>query len=331
MDNRTLQIKTIAGLTISSETKKSILDSALSSGVAFEYSCKNGQCGVCKTNLIDGEVQEIRAQLALTKEEKLRSKILTCCCEALSDILIDAEDLIPLKNIEMKTLPVRVSSIENLTKNIIKVVLRFPPSARFNFLEGQYLDLLWNGVRRSYSVASTSSEKEVTLLVKKVEGGLMSDYLFNTANENDLLRVEGPKGTFFLRDTSLPLLFMATGTGIAPIVSILNQLDNDKGFLQTNDIYVIWGNRYPDEFFMELKFKNINVNFIKTVSHSSHHWKGYVGYVQNIALSMFDDRISTFQVYACGSNHMINASKQLFLSSGLEDDQFYSDAFVQSY
>ncbi|WP_033394591.1 2Fe-2S iron-sulfur cluster-binding protein [Thiomicrorhabdus arctica] len=326
-----MRIKTIEGNEFSSTEANSILDSALLAGFIFEYSCKNGLCGVCKTTLIEGKVLELKSQFALTDEEKKNHKILTCCCEPVSDVVIDAEDLTRLKNIDVKTLPVRISEINFPAKNIIEVVLRFPPAASIKFLEGQYLDVLWNNIRRSYSIASTSLDKKVKLLIKKVDQGQMSDYWFDQAQVNDLLRIEGPKGTFFIRDAVKPLVFLATGTGIAPIMSILTKIDQDSEFTQQHAIHLFWGNRYKEDFVWQPMFKNIEVSVEKVISKSDKDWGGETGYVQMIALEKLGAKLVVSDVYACGSNAMIQSSKQVFSDIGLPEKQFYSDAFVQSF
>ena len=309
---------------------QSILDSALNANLVYEYSCKTGQCGVCKTTLLEGEVVELQAQTALTEQQKQNHQILTCCCAPKTDILIDAEDLSALHGIETKTLPARISEIKKHTSEIIEVTLRLPPTAQFKFLEGQYLDIIQNSIRRSYSISSTANEKEISLLIKRFDNGKMSDYWFNHAKENDLLRVEGPKGTFFLRDHTKPLLYLATGTGIAPIISILKSLDENPDYNQKNTITVYWGNRRPEEFVWQPEFKKINVEFIKVCSKSNQDWVSETGYVQNIAIQKQPGLVDC-AVYACGSNDMIQSAKQLFTKAGLPENQFYSDAFVQSF
>lgn len=323
-------VKSSKELEFSSPEDVSILDSAMKNGYIFEYSCKTGLCGVCKTTLLEGEVIELQPQIALTESQKENKQILTCCCAPKTDILIDADDLSALHGIETKTLPARISTIKKHTSEIIEVTLRFPPTAQFKFLEGQFIDVIHNNIHRSYSIASIASQKEITLLIKRFEGGKMSSYWFDQAEANDLLRVEGPKGTFFLRDSSKPLLFLATGTGISPIMSILNSLEENDGFQQRQAITVYWGNRYPKEFIWQPAFKKLNVDFIQVCSKPDKGWDGKVGYVQDIAMQKQPGLLES-TVYACGSNSMIQSAKKVFTNTGLPENQFYSDAFVQSY
>lgn len=325
-----MKINTIKKLQIEGTESQSILDSTLQSGLVFEYSCKTGQCGVCKTSLLQGEVKVLQSQIALSGQDKAKNKILTCCCAPVTDILIDAEDLSALHGIEIKTLPARVDSIRKLTTEIIEVTLRLPPTSNFNFLEGQYVDVIWNSLRRSYSIASTADQKTITLLIKRYSNGKMSDYWFDQAKENDLLRIEGPKGTFYLRDISKPLMFLATGTGIAPIFSMLQKLDSMEDFLQCEPISVFWGNRYSEEFVWQPQFKKLKVDFNFVCSRPEAEWKHGIGYVQDVALKKHQD-LQQYDLYACGSNSMIQSAKEEFIAMGMSENQFHSDAFLQGY
>ena len=307
-----------------------ILESALSAGFVFDYSCKNGQCGTCKTTLLKGEIIEIQEQLALNKEDA-NNQFLTCCCVAASDILIDAIDLSAMHGIEVKILPTRINSLDLLSEDIMQVKLRLPPASNFEFLEGQFIDIIGpNSIRRSYSIASISSNNKITLLIKKVKDGKFSHYWFDKAKLNDLLRIEGPKGTFFLRDRAKPLVFLATGTGIAPIISILDGLDSDPDFNQMGSISLFWGNRVQQDFVWSPNFKKINVDFYPIVSKDDDDWNGEIGHVQDVALRVLNN-IKKVNVYACGASVMIDCAKSNFIRSGLNEKDFYSDKFVQSY
>jgi CDP-4-dehydro-6-deoxyglucose reductase, E3 len=326
----TFTINTIEGKSFPSINGKTILDSAFSSEFVFEYNCKSGQCGACKTTLLEGEVIEIQEQLALNKKDAA-NQFLTCCCAAASDIVIDATDLSAMHGVEVKILPIRINSLRLLSEDIMQATLRLPPTSNFVFLEGQFVDILGpNSIRRSYSIASISSNKEIILLIKRVKNGEFSNYWFVNAKSNDLLRIEGPKGTFFLRDRTKPLVFLATGTGIAPIVSILDGLDSDPDFNQTESISLFWGNRVQRDFVWKPNFKKINVDFYPIISRKDDDWMGEIGYVQDIALRVCDNT-QKINVYACGASEMIDSAKVGFTKAGLNEKDFHSDAFVQSF
>lgn len=314
-----------------SSLEMSILDSALNHGLVLEYSCKHGICGVCKVKVLTGETKLEGIENSLSKKELRNGYILACCRSAIGDVYLEAENLSVLKEIEIKTLPARIASIQNLSNDIVEVYLRIPPSVEFKFVEGQYIDVLGlNSVRRSYSIASNSEDIQIKLLIKKVEGGIFSHYWFEKAQKNDLLRLEGPKGTFFLRDSSVQLIFLATGTGIAPIISILEGLDIDSLFVQTSSIHVFWGNKKPEDFIWKPRFQKLKLDIHYVLSEPHLEWKGRVGYVQDFVRAKVNDLINV-DVYACGSHKMIEMAKSTLLKQGLKKNHFFSDAFVQSY
>ena len=323
-------IKTENGVEIESFDNVSILDSALLSGIVFEHSCKTGRCGACAATLIEGDVAVLTPQLALTITDRENRTILTCCCAAETSILIDAEDLSALHGIKSRIIPARINSLNLLSPDIMEVKLRIPATTSIRFLEGQYIDVIGKNGRRSYSIASTSMDDEISLLIKKIEKGVLSEYWFNDAKIEDLLRLEGPKGTFFLRDTSKALVFLATGTGIAPIISILNSLDSDQSFKQNKYIKLYWGNRTSKDFVWKPEFVNLKVEFNPVVSRFDEKWQGKTGYIQDVALS---EMVNTDEVnvYACGSNEMINTAKKSFVNEGLNEKWFHSEIFLQSF
>lgn len=324
------KVRTTSGLIYDNADDVSVLDAALDKGFHFEYSCGNGQCGVCKTGLIEGHVAELRPQIALTEEDAASGKVLICCCAPASDILIDAEDLSALQGIEIKTFPARIDHIAKYTENILEVGLRLPPTANFQFLEGQYIDVIGRGgVRRSYSLANSADEEILRLYIRRRDNGIMSRYWFFEAKENDLLRIEGPKGSFFLREENDNIVFLATGTGIAPIKSMLDKLDRDGVQVDGKKVSLYWGNRCPEEFFWKPDYANIKVNYVPVLSGAYGAWGRRKGYVQDALLEDMSD-MGALSVYACGSPEMISSSLRVLIQQGLKETRFHADAFVSS-
>jgi CDP-4-dehydro-6-deoxyglucose reductase len=218
-----------------------------------------------------------------------------------------------------------------MNSDVIKVTLRLPPTANIQFISGQYVNLIKGTINRSYSIASSSSKNsELEFFIKKYENGLMSQYWFHEAKANDLLRLEGPLGSFFVRETRKNnLIFLATGTGIAPIKAILDELEIN-GFEAISDkkIWIFVGARYKEDLFWIPK-TNRNVVYIPTLSRASSDWNGEKGYVQDSVLRHKID-LTDAQVYACGSNQMIASAKKILTENSLDETQFYSDAFVQT-
>lgn len=311
----------------SSEVGESILAASRRANIAIEHSCKNGKCGVCIAPVLSGETEVLRTEEFLETHEFSGNHILTCCRSAITDLVLDVRDLGEIGNIPTLTLPCRIDSLDRLHDDVINLTLRLPPGSELKFMAGQYIDLIYNGIRRSYSIANAfRPDGKLELHVKRVEGGVMSEYLFSQAAVNDLLRLEGPLGTFSYReDDSENLVFLATGTGIAPIKAILESF---KSLDITSDIYVIWGGRLKNDLYLDLSIPGTPFIFVSAVSREDRD-DCFRGYVQNAVLGLGLDLKKT-TVYACGSDLMIRDANELLISNGLASKRFYSDAFVSS-
>jgi CDP-4-dehydro-6-deoxyglucose reductase, E3 len=320
------------GLTFKSIGSATILDAGEKSSVAMPYSCKTGRCSTCKCKVISGSTFAIHPEIGLTEKEKADGWILSCVRSALTDLEIEVEDLGGKVLPKPKTLPCRISNIEFLSKDVIRVLLRLPPSADFIFIPGQYIDVVGpKGVRRSYSLANSSfKDKILELIIRAVDDGELSQYWFKQAKINDLLRINGPLGTFFLRESSNQnIVFLATGTGIAPVKSILGSLPYLNPESQPKSVTVLWGGRTREDLYIDFTAIHGKYQFIPVLSRANHDWTGARGYVQNTLLESKPDLNQT-TVYACGSDSMIKSAKMLLLDAGLPANRFYSDAFVSS-
>lgn len=310
----------------------SILDAARNAGVAIEYSCRTGRCGICKAPVAAGQTKILRAEdESLTAEEAARGLILTCCRAAIGDVTLDIESLDRLTGLEAKTMPARIVSIERLAPEIVKVVLKTPPTSPMRFLAGQYIDVLAEGVRRSYSLANAPREDGLLeLIIKRYAGGRLSDYWFGRAKANDLLRIEGPFGTFYLRDDRpTNIVFLATGTGIAPVKALLEEIAATPAQAARHTIRVFWGNREAENFCWDPVTLGLDIGFHHLLSGPSPNWGGKRGYVHEAAVrDGFDAEDSV--VYACGSNAMIASARATLFTLGLQAKRFFSDAFVSS-
>jgi len=313
---------------------QTILAGAKANGVHLEHSCKDGRCGVCKTKLLSGQVNEVGGSASLTEGERAQGFILTCSATPSSDLAIQAENLSRLEGIQTKVLPCRIDSISLLDPTVISVVLRLPPNAGFNYLPGQYVDVLGpGGVRRSYSIASTPGELvgKIELLIRYYPGGVMSEYWFSKAKIDDLLRLEGPQGTFFLRDTSdTDVIFLATGTGIAPVKAMVSELFQTGEISTLRSCSVYFGCRTQSEMFFDSSawFPKGWLTFLPVYSREAVSDRE-PSYIQNQVASNKVIGRNT-RIYACGSNAMISDAKKLLLECGLDEKNFYSDAFLAS-
>ncbi|OWY37858.1 NAD(P)H-flavin reductase [Xenophilus sp. AP218F] len=310
----------------------SILDAAAQAHVFLPYSCKTGRCSSCKCKVVSGETLALTTELGLTQEELEQGWVLSCVRSAQTDLELEIDDLGGIALPSQKTIPCRISRIEHLAPDVVRVILRLPPAAVFTFLPGQYIDIIGpNGVRRSYSLANAPiTDKTLELHIRAVEDGLMSDYWFKRAKENDLLRLTGPLGTFFLRETNgQDLVFLATGTGIAPVKAMLEALVEFPQELQPASVTVLWGGRTPADLYIDLPCLPDHYQFVPVLSRADKDWAGAKGYVYE-ALLQNAPSLSRTTVYACGSDAMIHSARKVLVAAGLPARQFYADAFVSS-
>jgi CDP-4-dehydro-6-deoxyglucose reductase len=304
---------------------ETIIEAALRHKVFLDHSCLTGRCSSCKFRVLSGDTATSSEELPLSEAEKQAGYVLTCVRKPLSDIELEAEDLSQYGVASAVTIPAKVNAIDSLTSEIIRVHLRVPPHQKVNFLEGQYVNVVWNGIKRSYSIASPSSSPEIELIIKNYKGGAMSAYWFQQVKTNDLLRLEIPKGTFFLRNhpNKSTLVFLATGTGIAPIKAILESSANQKKLGNFSNILMLWGMKYQNELFW--KPNNDHIQLIPVLSREASPKR----YVQDIIEDLKLEMAKTV-IYACGSNDMIQAAKNKSEQLGLNSNHFYSDAFLAS-
>lgn len=326
------QITLTSGHVFTGASGSSLLDAATRAGVILPYSCKSGRCSACKCKVVSGQTRGLYPDSGLTEREKLEGWILSCVTSAESDLNIEVDDWSGVVLPSTKIVPCRVSHLKILAPDVIQVNLRLPPTADFNFLPGQYIDVIGvNGIRRSYSIANSSFQsKLLELHIRAVEGGIMSEYWFKQAKVNDLLRLNGPLGTFFLRDDpGADLVFIATGTGIAPVKAMLESLSFNLTEQSYRSVTVLWGGRVSTDLYFDVARIAGKFKYVPVLSRADTSWSGARGYVQDELIGLFPD-LGQAVVYACGSNSMIHGAKEILTKKGLSNKRFYSDAFVSS-
>jgi CDP-4-dehydro-6-deoxyglucose reductase len=229
--------------TFAAEDDETILEAALREGFVIAYGCRNGACGTCKGKLLEGEIDYGTYQEhALPNDEKKRGFALFCQAQPLTDLVIECREISAVRDIQIKTLPCRVQKMERVAPDVMVLHLKLPATERLQFLAGQYIDILMkDGKRRSLSMANAPHDDALLQLHLRDYGGPFSDYVFHRMKEKDILRFEGPLGTFFLReDSDKPIMLLASGTGFAPIKAIVEHA-LFKGIKRPMTLY--WGGR----------------------------------------------------------------------------------------
>ena len=318
------------------EEGEAVLAAALRQGFILPYGCKNGACGSCKGRILSGTVDYgVYQQKSLTDEEKAQGKALFCQAKPLTDLIVEARTVGAAKDIQIKKLPCRVQKMERLAEDVMVLHLKLPANEKLVFLAGQYIEfLLKDGGRRSFSMANPPHDAElIQLHVRQVAGGQFTDHVFNRMKERDILRCEGPMGTFFLReDSDKPIVFVASGTGFAPIKAVIEHM-LEKGIARPMTLY--WGGRRPKDLYMnELATtwaaKHAGFTYVPVISEAQpeDNWTGRTGFVHRAAMQDFPD-LSAHQVYACGVPIMVDSAKRDFIAScGLPEEEFYADTFT---
>lgn len=312
---------------------ETLLGAALTAGFALPYGCRNGACGACKGKVLSGAVDYgTHQEGALTAEDKAKGLALFCCATARSDLTIEVKEVGAVKDIPVKTLPCRVERMEKLAPDVMALWLKLPSNERLQFLPGQYIDfLLKDGARRSFSLANTPEEDALLELhVRHVPGGRFTDHVFNAMKVKDIMRISGPHGSFFLRESDKPALFVAGGTGFAPIKSILAHAFHHEVDRQ---MVLYWGAKgladlYQPQVPSGWQQSRRNFSFIPVLSApaAEDNWAGRTGLVHEAVLADFDD-LSGYEAYVCGAPAMVDAARRTFTARGLPEDAFFSDAF----
>ncbi|MFT3694156.1 MAG: 2Fe-2S iron-sulfur cluster-binding protein [Kofleriaceae bacterium] len=292
--------------------KQTILNAALAAGFSLPYSCRTGCCSTCKARVVDGSIdQGLVLEKHLSRDERDRGYALLCSAYAASDCTIEIHELEGLAAVQPKLYPARIAKLERID-DVTLLQLRMPLNENMHFIAGQYVDLLVNNVRRSYSIANPPDPNGlpfVELHVRHYEQGAASHHLHTIAKERDMVKLEGPYGTFFLRESTKPVILLASGTGFAPIKAIVEHALRTKS---TRDFTLYWGG------------KVYRRDLVETWPIKAHFPDGF----PHLAVLKDHPDLSNHQVYACGAPAMVDAARADFIAHGLPADEFFADAFI---
>ena len=325
-----------SGRQFSCDAGESILAAAIRAGVGLPYGCKNGACGSCKGKLVSGQAElGAHQERALTAAERDAGQTLFCCAMPQSDVVIEAREVLGVGDFPIKKLPSRIAKLERFTDDVIVISLQLPATERMQFRAGQYIEfLLKDGKRRAYSIATAPHSDELLALhIRHMPGGLFTDQVFSTLKEKDILRFEGPLGTFFLReDSQKPIVMVASGTGFAPIKAMIDHWAHQES---TRPITLYWGGRRPSDLYMnalcEEWAKTLpNFSYIPVISDAlpEDNWNGRTGFVHKAVMHDLQN-LSDYQVYACGAPLMVEAAQRDFVAEcQLPNEEFFADSFT---
>ncbi|MDR1849206.1 MAG: CDP-6-deoxy-delta-3,4-glucoseen reductase [Zoogloeaceae bacterium] len=323
-----------SGIAFAADANETLLEAALRQDILLPHGCKHGACGTCKGSVLSGAADPGKyLPHALSDTEREAGKILFCAAHAKSDLTLDCPQASMSARIHPKSLPVRIEHLEKVAEDIILLRLRLPASETFTFRAGQYLDfLLTENRRRSFSIANAPESGDfIELHIRRIRGGFFTTWLFETAKVKDILQIEGPYGSFFLHEASeKPAILMATGTGFAPIKSMV-----EWSLAQNHcrPLHFYWGSRHASGLYARAlperwAAEHSHLRFTPVLFKSAPDWEGRTGSIEEVVAADYPD-LSTFEVYACGSPEMVETAQQTLLERcRLPESAFYADAFT---
>jgi CDP-4-dehydro-6-deoxyglucose reductase len=329
-----------SGRSFSADSSETLLAAGIRQGIGLPYGCKDGACGSCKCKKISGTVVHGEHQAkALSAEEEAQGLILTCCATAQSDLVLESRQVTEAGSFPIKKMPVRVVSLEKKSDDVMSVLMQLPATDVMQYHAGQYVEfLLRDGSRRSYSMANAphtldATAPKVELHIRHMPGGKFTDVVFGTMKEKDILRIEGPYGSFYLReDSDAPIILLASGTGFAPIKALLEHMQH-KNIQRPTTLY--WGGRRPSDLYMndwvdaQLKVMP-QLTYVPVVSNAlpEDAWTGRTGFVHQAVLQDHP-QLGAFQVYACGAPIVVESARADYVQkAGLPEEAFFADSFT---
>ena len=326
-----------AGRSFDVARDEAVLAAAIRQGVGLPYGCRDGACGSCKSRLLEGRVIHGAHQTkALSAVEEEAGFMLTCCATPQTDLVIEARTVASAGEYPVQKVPCRVATLTRPAPDVAVMTLQLPANLVFKYRAGQYVEfILRDGSRRSYSMANAPHTVQggIELHLRHLPGGKFTDHVFGAMKEKDILRVEGPFGSFFLReDSDKPMILLASGTGFAPIKAIVEHLIW-KGSQRRIELY--WGCRRRADLYLndwaEAATKALpNLRYVPVLSEPATEdaWSGRTGLVHQ-AVMHDHPNLMEWQVYACGAPIMVDSAQRDFVARcGLPDDEFYADAFT---
>jgi CDP-4-dehydro-6-deoxyglucose reductase len=273
---------------------------------------------------------------ALSADEEAAGWILTCQAAPQTDVVVEARTVPGAGEFPIRKMPTRVTTITKPAPDVAILQMQLPANDRLQYRAGQYVEfILRDGSRRSYSMANAphTLPGQIELHIRHMPGGKFTDHVFGALKEKDILRMEGPFGSFFLReDSDKPIVLLASGTGFAPIKAILERIQ-DQGI--TRPVTLYWGARgqadlYLHDWAVQAAAAMPTLSYVPVLSEptAGDGWTGRTGFVHEAVMADLPD-LSRHQVYACGAPVMVESAQRDFVARcGLPAQEFYADAFT---
>ncbi len=325
-----------SGRSFTVEEGETMLGAGIRQGIGLPYGCKDGACGSCKCKKLEGTVVHgLHQSKALSDEEEAAGLVLTCCGVPQSDVVLESRQVTLAGAFPIRKMPARVNALERLSHDVMLIRLQLPANDPFVYHAGQYVEfILRDGTRRSYSMGNARHNGPmIDLHVRHMPGGRFTDHVFGTMKEKEILRIEGPFGSFYLReDSDKPMVLLASGTGFAPIKALIEHMQVQN---ITRPATLYWGGRRPEDLYLDAWVRAQlptmpNLRYVPVISNATPQdaWTGRTGFVHKAVIDDLPD-LSGYQVYACGAPIVVDSARLDYSDlAGLPEEEFYADSFI---
>ncbi len=313
-----------------------LLSTLMDQGIFVPSACGGrGSCGYCKVKVLEGGGPLLPTETPYLEPEEIKDNVrLSCQIKVREDMEIE----IPPELFLIKEFRSRVEGLRDLTEDIKELRLRLIEPDGITFKAGQYIQFQVpeyeecpESVYRAYSVASPARESNaITLIVTKVPGGLATTYIHEVLKEGDEATFNGPYGEFYLRDSNREIFFVATGSGLAPIMSMLHQMLDEK--IQRKATLVYGDRHRKDLFYVEEieafreQIPDLNTVFTLSRPQDEDHWDGERGRVTDVLEKTIKDGADK-EAYLCGNPAMVESCVELLKKKGIPEESIFFDKF----
>jgi len=310
-----------------------VADAAYRAGLNIPLDCRDGACGTCKCHCESGDYS-LGSYIddALTEEEAAGRQVLPCQMKAKSDCVLRIPVSSAVCKVKIGSMYAEIESVRPLSPSSIGFSLKLKDPDGMRYLPGQYVNVSVPGTpeTRSYSFSSMPRDGVVQFLVRNIPGGLMSSYLSERAKAGDIVTVAGPMGSFYLRDVTRPVLFLAGGTGLAPFLAMLEELGRTT---PTQPIHMVYGVTNDADLVeggaleaYAARIPGFTFTTVVAAADSAHPQKGYVTrHLPEAALNGGD-----VDVYLCGPPPMVDAVRAYLKDKQIVPANFHYEKFSPS-